>query len=274
MRALFRGADAGITSDALRWGVRTGAWTRIMRGIYGDGPEPPSPLDRERAAVLARGAVARGSLGGVLLGLDSVRLDGRPLRADVVEVGSIVAGVPCATATQVLVDLAAIGDDDIWEQSLESALRKRLTSVDALRARLPALRAARAPGAPRMRRVLSKRPAGVPPTESLLETLALQLSRGVPSLGELARQHEIRSRSGAFVARVDLCHPGLGVFFELDGQQHRDQPVYDAARETAVVAVTGWLPARFTWHQITRTPRVSQRRMAEVAARAAERRSA
>ena len=94
----------------------------------------------------------------------------------------------------------------------------------------------------------------------------------MPALGEMVRQHEVVDDHGTFVARIDLCRPDLGVFFELDGQQHRGQPVYDAARETAVVATTGWLPGRFTWHQIVRTPRSSQRRMAQIAAQAARRR--
>jgi very-short-patch-repair endonuclease len=121
--------------------------------------------------------------------------------------------------------------------------------------------------------VLTRRPPHAPPTESLLETLALQLARDVPLLGEMTRQHEVRDEHGTFVARVDLSKPELGLFFELDGQHHLDQPVYDAARETAVVAVTGWLPARFTWRQITRTPRFSQRQMAQVAAQASLRTS-
>jgi very-short-patch-repair endonuclease len=50
--------------------------------------------------------------------------------------------------------------------------------------------------------------------------------------------------SGLFVARVDLCKPEIGLFLELDGQHHKDQPVYDARRETAVVAATGMLPGR------------------------------
>jgi very-short-patch-repair endonuclease len=268
MRKLFTAADVAITHDALRWGVRSGRWVRVVHGVYGEGSEPPSQLDRQRALVLSRHTVARGTLAGVLLRLDSVNLDGRPTRADRVDATYVVAGVPCASAAQVLIDLAATMSDDEWEQALESALRKRLTSIGELESIVKP----RQTGTPRIRRVLARRPPGAPPTESLLETLALQLARDVPALGELTRQHEVRSATGSFIARVDLCKPEIGVFFELDGQQHRDQPVYDAARETAVVAATGWLPGRFTWHQITRTPRTSQRLMAEVAAQAATRR--
>ncbi len=65
-----------------------------------------------------------------------------------------------------------------------------------------------------------------------------------------------------FVAEVDLCCPQLGLFIELDGQQHLGQPVYDARRETAVVAATGWLVGRFTWYEVVHVPRQTALRLA------------
>lgn len=40
------------------------------------------------------------------------------------------------------------------------------------------------------------------------------------------------------------------MFIELDGERHKNQPKYDAWRQTDVCAVTGWLPGRFTWSQV------------------------
>lgn len=271
MRRLFTTADAGVSADALKWGVRTGAWVRVVRGVYAGGPEPPSRLDVERAHVLAARTTARGALACVLLELDGAVLDGRPTRESAVEACSTIGGVPCVSALQALIDLASTVDDDHLEQALESALRKRLTSIDALEAELPRLRAERRPGTPRVRRVLARRPEGAPATESLLETLAVQLARTVPRLGEPVRQHVVSWPDGTFVARVDLCWPWLGLFFELDGQHHAGQPVYDASRETAVVAATGWLPGRFTWHEIVRVPRSTARRFDALAMQAARR---
>jgi len=273
MRRLFTTADLALGTEQLRWKVQRGDLARVVRGVYAEGPGAPTQLDLERATVLARRTVARGGLGGVLLGLDAVRLDGRPTRRDEVVAATVIGGVPCASATQVLVDLAAIVDDDRWEQALESALRRRLTTIADLERMLPDLGRRRVPGTTRIRRVLARRPPDAPPTESLLETLALQLARAAPLLGELTRQREVFDEHGVFVARVDLCKPDLGVFFELDGQQHLGQPVYDAARQTAIVAATGWLPGRFTWREVTRTPKTSQRRMAALAAQASLRTS-
>jgi very-short-patch-repair endonuclease len=161
-----------------------------------------------------------------------------------------VAGLRCTDGTQTMVDLAASLDDLRWEQALESALRKRLTSVDDVRKA--------------NERVMRLRPRGAPPTESLLETLMVQLIRTVPGLPEPVRQLWIEEAR----ARLDLAWPELGLFVELDGQHHLGQPVYDSRRETAVVAATGWLCGRFTWREVVHVPNSTGRRLAALAARA------
>jgi hypothetical protein len=122
-----------------------------------------------------------------------------------------------------------------------------------------------------VRRVLAVRPPGAPPTGSLLETLMVQLARDVETVGDPTRQLLVENEHGDFVAYVDLAWPELGLFLELDGQQHKDQPVYDARRETAVVAATGWLCGRFTWHEVRHLPNVTIRRLAAIAAQARRR---
>jgi hypothetical protein len=170
-----------------------------------------------------------------------------------------------------LVDLAAILDDRRWEHALESALRKRLVSVAELEECLTVMSKARNAGAPRLRRVLALRPPGAAPTESLLETVMVQLARDIPGLPPPVRQFTVYDSHGEFVARVDLCWPHLGLFIELDGQQHVGQPVYDARRETAVVATTGWLVGRFTWYEVVHLPRQTMLRLAALVEQARRR---
>lgn len=157
-----------------------------------------------------------------------------------------------------MVDLAAVLDDLRWEQALESALRTRLVSIAALAELLPEMGRARVPGTSRMRRVLRLRPDGAPPTGSLLETYMIQLIRTVPGVPDPVRQLPVGW------ALLDQSWPDVGLFIELDGQQHAGQPVYDARRETAVVAATGWLCGRFTWHEVVRVPTSTGRRLAAV----------
>ena len=276
MRRLFTTGDAqqhGVTLGALVWGDRTGRWRRVVRGVYAVGQELPSDLDVARARVLATGGPARGALAGVLHELDGIVLGGRPIRRQSVDAEHIVTagGVPCVDALYALVDLAATVDDLVWEHALESALRKRLTTVADLEGLLPSLGRARASGTARIRRVLARRPPGAPPTESLLETLMVQLARTIDGLPAPVRQYVVVDAHGSFVARVDLSWPELGLFIELDGQQHKHQPVYDARRETAVVAATGWLCGRFTWYEVVHLPVVTARRLRELADQARRR---
>jgi hypothetical protein len=270
MRRLFTADEAiaeGLTLSALKWGESTGRWRRVRKGVYAEGPDEPTALDHALAEVKARHAIASGGLAGVMHGLDSVALDGRTVRRRslpaerIVELGS----VRCTDGLQTMVDLAAALDDLAWEQALESALRKGLLTVLDLERLLPGMSRARVPGTTRIRRVLELRPVGAPPTESLLETLMVQLVRTVPGLPDPARQVTIGS------ARVDLAWPALGLFIELDGQQHADQPVYDARRETAVVAATGWLCGRFTWTEVARVPTSTARRLGALAEQARRR---
>lgn len=257
MRRLFRGDE--MSEAALRWGEQKGRWRRADRGVYAEGSEELSQLDRARAAVVATGGVASHHLAGVLHGLDSVGLDGIWVTVSLTKNGRRarvsrrnlapervieVAGLPCTDGTQTMIDLAASLAPLVWEQALESALRKRLTTFEAVEALSPVTRA-----------------AGTPPTESLLETLMVQLARTVPGLPDPVRQLPV----DAAHARVDLAWPDLGLFVELDGQHHLGQPVYDARRATAVVAATGWLCGRFTWTEVVRLPTSTARRLAALA---------
>jgi len=176
-----------------------------------------------------------------------------------------VSGTPCTDGLRTLVDLAPLLGDLTWEQAAESAFHRELTSAADVEATLPALGRARTPGTRRIRRVLALRPPGAPPTESLLETLMVQLARTVAGLGDPVRQRELLDDYGRLVARVDLAWPDLGLFGELDGEHHKGQPVHDASRETAVVALTGWLCARFSWSEVRRVPTATARRLAQVA---------
>src|SRR5437660_5047978 len=168
----------GITHSALRWGEQTGQWRSIRQGVWRHGASEPDALDLAIATVLRGDGIARGHLAGVLHGLDSVELQDRPRRRRPLTAHRVVrvAGIRCADGLQTLFDLAPTLTDATWEQALESALRKKLTSVAELEQALPGFSAQRTHGIDRVRRVLGLRPPGAPPTESLLETLMVQLA--------------------------------------------------------------------------------------------------
>jgi very-short-patch-repair endonuclease len=288
MREMFTTEEARareLTHHALQWGVKTGKWVVAARNVYALGSATLSLLDKSIAGALAtKGAVSGSAAAEVLGGLDlacvtkvdftipskasNKRSGARRTRL----VGSIIEvnGIQVTDGLQTLVDLAGQLDDKHWEHALEAALRKRLTTIAAIEVALPTLSARRQRGATRIRRVLAMRPVDAPPTESLLETYAVQLIRdaGLPTP---TRQFVVRTADDRFVARVDLCWPELGVFLELDGRGHDGQPVYDAVRQTAVVGAKGWLCIRATWRQVVNNPKPAARDFAAVLEQAGRR---
>jgi hypothetical protein len=282
----FVASESGLNRSSLRWGASQGRWTNVDGVVYKWGNEPVTDYDRACAVVIRSSGVAGGPLAGVMLGLDTVVLHVdsavafalghrrvRVRRRAIADNHIVqVKGFRCTDGFQTIIDLAAELDDAEWEQALESALRMKLFNLADLIAALPELGRHRTPAIARIRRVLSRRlPIGAPPTESLLETLMVQVARQIPNLGPPTRQLNVFDAAGIWVARVDLAWPELGLFIELDGQQHIDQPVYDANRETRVVAATGWLCGRFTWHEVRRTPKDAGRRLERVADQARRR---
>ena len=273
LRTTERLAAEGITRARIRWAVKAGRWTRIIQGVYGRGPEPPSKLDIGRATALVTDGISAGCLSAALHNFDGVRVGAPEVivsggtsalrkgvkRRDQLPAHTIVGGVKCMTASDTLLELAARLDDTRWEQALEFCLRKsHVTREQLVEWQQPNTVAAR-----RVRRVVAARGGlDIPPTESLLETLAVQLLRQDPSLPTPTRQFAIYDDYGTFVGRPDLSWPDLGVFLELDGQQHKNQPVYDARRQTRIAIATGWLCGRLTWDEVHNNPQATLRELA------------
>lgn len=282
----FIGDRSGRTRSQLRWDVASGRIHPVGHDVYRSGPGPATDLSRSLGAAIATDGVVSGRLAALLRRYDagaaavaditvdrtaSAKRSGlrhRLLAPDRIEV---VAGFRCTDGLQTLVDLAHRLPDDPWEQALESAIRKGQVTAEALWEELPHLGRTRTKGTSRIRRMLLQRPPGAPATESLLETLMVQIARLVPWLPPPQRQVDVYDRWGNFIARVDLAWPELGIFIELDGQHHEGQPVYDASRETAIVAATGWLCGRFTWDECTRHRLHTARRLDGVASQARRR---
>jgi len=256
------------TKAKLKAQVRRGQITHVLQGVYGAGSDHPSELGRVRATALVTGGVLDAVASGLIYGFEGVerwwprvlvdmkssakRTDVRRVKqlpTDTIEVGQ----VNCLKPAEALRQLAAILDDIHWEQALEYCLRtKHVTSEEVAEWQHP-----------RVRRVIHLRGGlPIPPTESLLETLAVQLVRNDPRIPTPVRQFAIYDEHGNFVGRPDLCWPELGIFLELDGEGHRFQPVYDANRQTRIVTKTGWRPGRFTWTQINDHPEATLRDIA------------
>ena len=267
MRQMFTtamAAEAGMTQIQLRLQERAGVIHRVIRGVYVYGFQPPSPLDRAMAVVIATDGIAMGALAAQLYGLDSIPLvppfaavdpenGTRRSHARIISVPKSDAkmheGIACTTVARTLVDPAAVFSDEVWEQAMESAWRKGLVKPAHL---VRLADAQRRIGNPRVRRVVQRHALGRQPTESLLEILMIQLLRRDRSIPVPERQVEVADAQGKVAARVDLAFPEHKLFIELDGERHKDQPTYDAKRQNRVIELTGWKVARFTWTDVTK----------------------
>jgi hypothetical protein len=256
---------AGRTRHELDWALHANRIVKVRRRVFAYGPEPPTRLESAVGSVFGTDRTARALVAGAIHELDGLDLgppDEFRVRSPLIAGPAVRKyGVWCANGLQTVVDLAALLNDSRWEMANESALHKKLFTIPNLEALLPVLSQQRVPGTARIRRVLALRPPGAPPTESALETLMVQLIRTLPQVPEPTRQFWLYDRHDVFIARIDLCWPELGVFIELDGQGHRGQPVYDAIRQSAVTAATGWLCGRFSWTEVNDYPEHAGRRL-------------
>ena len=78
-----------------------------------------------------------------------------------------------------------------------------------------------------------------------------------------------RRLSAAILKAMDDGDSGPGAEYNVYPKEFT--PVYDARRETAVVAATGWLCGRFTWHEVRHLPTITTRRLGAIAEQARRR---
>lgn len=266
---------AGLSVDAINRRLWSGRLVRLHAEVYGLAGVPPSRSQTLMAAVLWGGP---GSAASHRAAANLWRLD---LNLEVLEISSprrlksgvviahrvdpipmqdmkVIDGIPCTGIDRTLVDLAGVLEPDALEDVLESALRKRLTSVARLRMRARQETGRR--GISKLRKLLDDRGADGQPTESRFETRLgrLLLNSGLPPL----RQHTIWD-GGQFVARVDFCYPEAKVIVEADSYRwHSGKRAWqrDIERRNQLTTL-GWQIIHITWDDLIRRPKVTAARV-------------
>ena len=233
-----------------------------------------SPSVRSGVLAYRRTAAAVWGLDGVRPGVvELAAASGRPrspafnrVRSIAPSERQVLNGLPLTSVSRTLIDLGQVADADTVERALESALRERHTSVESLTVMLATIPFV--PGTGALRRLLTLRPSGLPPTESDAETLFAQLSRRA-GLPEPQRQFLVPTAEGTF--RVDFAWPAQRLAAEVDGAAahgSRDALARDLRRQNRLLlslAPAGWLLLRFTWDDL-----VNARPAAQTAAKLRE----
>jgi hypothetical protein len=130
---------------------------------------------------------------------------------------SIVDGIPVTTVERTLFDLGAVCSSFVVERAVEDALRRELTTFDALCATVDRLGRQGRNGAGVLRAVLDEFAADLRLTDSVRERMMLQIFRrhGLP---KPIPQYVVRHR-GRFIARVDAALPQWKISFEYQSYQ-------------------------------------------------------
>lgn len=227
----------GAHPDSIRRRVRSGNWVRVQAGVYQVDHRPQEWTDRLMAAILAAGrdAYASHRAALVLWGLDGI--SSAPIEITVphahgpVPVGTIVhrtrrpvdgtalSSVPVTSVERTLLDCASLLPELIIAKAVESALRKRLTSVERMYRFLKEVGGRGVKGTRRLRRVLDYRISDTP-TGSGSETEALHhlLDAGIL---EPALQHRFIARDGTPIV-PDFYWPQVNKAIEVDGLDAHD----------------------------------------------------
>lgn len=259
---------AGLSPQGLNRRVSNGSLVRLHPEIYALHGVAPSPRQTLLGAVLWGGPGSGASHRAAAWLWD---LDGSSPTLEIttsrrLESSKVIAhrrppiatrdlksaqGIPVTSIDLTLFDLAAVLDEDALEDSLDSALRKRLTSVNRLRLRLR--ETTRRKGIQSLRSLVDERASNGGPSASRFETRLNRLlsSHGLPAL----RQFTVWD-GGEFVARVDFSYPHARVIVEADSYRwHSSKRAWqrDIERRNQLTSL-GWQIIHVTWDDLTRRP--------------------
>ncbi len=262
---------AGGSDNAIRWRLEKGVWRRVQEGVYQTDRRGQDWRSKLMAAVLAagEGSLASHRAALVLWGMDGissapveitvpythgpiprgtiVHRTRRPVEAEVLD------GVPVTTPERTLLDCAALLPRLIVTKALESALRKRLTSVTELYEVLSTKGGRGVRGTRKLRSVLAERVADTP-TDSGSETEILFHMRRA-RLPEPELQHELFSLEGERML-PDFYWPAIAKAIEIDGldaHASADALDHDLKRQNALLDL-GIELRRFSARAVRRNP--------------------
>ncbi len=159
------------------------------------------------------------------------------------------SGFRVTSPARTIVDLAAVLDQGALEIALESARRRRLVTVAAVRQELGAVAGRGRAGAPSLRQLLDNL-QGEPATASVLEVRAARLLRD-SGLPPPRRQYPVVL--GGRHYRLDFAWPSQRVALETDGRAYHGDADFDRDRmRWSDFATGGWRLLIATWADVTR----------------------
>lgn len=242
-----------------QWRLETGRWVLVHDGVYRIAGTPVTWRSELLAACWAGGsrsvashhsAAALWALPGADRDLAEItcprwrraRHDGlivhESLVLDPIDTTTVDA-IPCTSIERTIFDMCGVGGDALADLLMDSALRRRLTTIPRLVAARDRLAKRGRRGAARFRKAVESRdPASALPESEPERMLARYLvTNGLPAP---VHQYVVRDGKHRFVARVDLAYPDCGVVIEYDSAAHHTGKVAlerDSSRRNAMTSL-------------------------------------
>jgi very-short-patch-repair endonuclease len=162
---------------------------------------------------------------------------------------TIIDSIPCTSVVRTLLDVAAVIPARRSDQVFEDALRRRLTTVEAVTNRFVQVARRGRPGTQVMRSHLSKRTGEYVPTMSEFERRVSDLAE---EAGLRRPDRQIAVQLPDTTVYIDLGWREVMVGIECDGLFNHADSVrlpWDEARQNELV-LRGWFILRFVWTQL------------------------
>lgn len=165
----------------------------------------------------------------------------------------VVDGIPVTSTTRALIDMGRFVGAHRLGNLLDDAVRRRLTTYEAVHQRFRELAGSGRNGVTTMREVLEDRPCGAPVPGSGFETMVRRLLRSA-SIPDPVLQHRVRCDEMVFL--LDLAWPCQKLAVECEGFAYHQTPnqlAWDEQRRNRLQP-RGWRVLAYTWINLRDEP--------------------
>ncbi|HVF12389.1 MAG TPA: DUF559 domain-containing protein [Actinomycetota bacterium] len=267
--ARHQAISGGFTPRMISARLQSGGWNRVHPGVYQVGNLGLSHEQELVAAMLwaGEGSALSHRSAAELLGLpggDKRSIDltsPRRLRSSTSRINFhrvphlptadliIEGALTFTSATRTLLDLCEIISLLLLEDALDEAIRRKLTSLPALKLRMQAPDVSGRPGISQLRSLVSADDV----CESPLERMLVRLLR-TSSLPPPERQFELKKRGRR--VRLDFAYVEANVAIECDGYRwHSMKSAWESDIERRnFINALGWRVIQVTWSSLRERP--------------------
>lgn len=258
--------SAGLTSSQIDWTVKSRRWAPgVARGTFMIRSSAVSDVSRLTSAVLGVDGIAWGCSALALWDLHDfprrpiVALD-RQVRSRHVQVvctstfghlrTTLRHHIPTVGIEFALASASARLPRRAFDEALDEALRRRLTTWERVEASFALFARPGRPGVAQLRSVAADRhiDSAVP-----LSAWSRDFAKKLEASGLPRPQLEwrVRNQDGQFIAQVDLAYPDNHYALELDSiAYHLNSEAFEVdRRRDSLLLRAGWNVSRFTWRQ-------------------------